>query len=190
MKPLTSACITLLLALATPVVFSEPSPRFAVLGDDANRNAEWQSIGGRYTLDAINQLGIQYARGRGVAKSHRLALKMFRLLAMQGYTPGMVNLGTLYEFGLSGRRDHRLAYAWIKAALLLGVPESDYDATLFKLGWIAGRLGSARMSSADRLATSIVETALVQRESSARTCTADSVQAEFPLRTDLDISPQ
>jgi TPR repeat protein len=122
---------------------------------------------------------------------------MFRLLAMAGYTPGMVNLGTLYELVLSGRRDHRLAYAWIKAALLLGVPERDYDATLFKLGLIAGKLGDTRVRSADQLALSIVEAALVQRDSSARkrdssagTYAADSAKAEFPLRTILEVSPQ
>jgi Sel1 repeat len=105
----------------------------------------------------LNRLGIMYARGRGVPKSARLATKLFRQLAMDGYTPAMVNLGTLYERGGTGRRDHRQAYAWIRAALDLGVPKEDYDATLFKLGMIAVHLGAAQTTSAERLALAIID---------------------------------
>ena len=105
----------------------------------------------------LNRLGIMYARGRGVPKSARLATKLFRQLAMDGYTPAMVNLGTLYERGRAGRRDHRQAYAWIRAALALGVPKEDYDATLFKLGMIAVHLGTGQTTSAERLALAIID---------------------------------
>jgi hypothetical protein len=104
----------------------------------------------------LNHLGIMYARGRGVPKSARLATKLFRQLAMDGYTPAMVNLGTLYERGSAGRRDHRRAYAWIRAALALGVPKEDYDVTLFKLGMIAVHLGTGQTLSAERLALAII----------------------------------
>jgi TPR repeat protein len=119
------------------------------------------------TKEAINRLGIQYARGRGVPKDYKLAFRMFRQLALDGYTPGMVNLGTLYEMGPIGLRNHRRAYAWIRAALALGVPEQDYDATLFKLGVIAGRLGAAKVSGAERLAMSIIENVMSHAESPA-----------------------
>ena len=118
--------------------------------------------------EAINRLGIQYARGRGVAKDYKLAFRMFRQVALDGYTPGMVNLGTLYEMGPIGLRNHRRAYAWIRAALVLGVPEEDHDATLFKLGMIAGRLGPAKVSGAERLAMSIIENVVSHSESSAQ----------------------
>jgi TPR repeat protein len=105
----------------------------------------------------LNRLGIMYAQGRGVPKSARLAMKLFRQLAMDGYTPAMVNLGTLYERGRAGRRDHRQAYAWIRAALALGVPKKDYDATLFKLGMIAVHLGTVQTTSAERLALAVID---------------------------------
>lgn len=105
----------------------------------------------------LNRVGIMYARGRGVAKNSQLASKLFRHLAMEGYTPAMVNLGTMYEQGMSGRRDHRRAYAWIRAALALGLPEEDYDETLFKLGMIAGRMGSAGVTGAEILAGDIAD---------------------------------
>jgi TPR repeat protein len=74
----------------------------------------------------------------------------------------MVNLGTIYELGLAGRRDHRRAYAWILAGLTLGLPEKDRDATVFKLGMIAAGLGTKQTRTAERLATSITEFIAVQ----------------------------
>jgi hypothetical protein len=63
-----------------------------------------------------------------------------------------------------GRGLHPRAYAWIRAALTLGVPEEDRDATNFKLGMIAERLGTAQTRAAERLATSITQAVVVQCE--------------------------
>jgi TPR repeat protein len=114
--------------------------------------------------EAVNRLAIMYARGRGLPKKPRLALKLFRTMAMEGYTPAMVNLGTIYELGLASRRDHLRAYAWIRAALTLGVPEEDRDATNFKLGMIAARLGTAQNRAAEHLATGIIQAVVVRCE--------------------------
>jgi TPR repeat protein len=114
--------------------------------------------------EAVNHLAIMYARGRGLPKKPRLALQLFRTMAMEGYTPAMVNLGTIYELGLASRRDHPRAYAWIRAALTLGVPEEDRDATNFKLGMISARLGTAQTRAAERLATAIIQAVIVQCE--------------------------
>ena len=198
MKPVTLLNIALLLVFAAPMAFSAasnrydpaagPVPQFAVLrsrsgfldADDANGLVESPRGDDQYILDAINHLGIRYARGRGVAKDSRAALKMFKMLAVEGYTPGMVNLGIAYELGLSGRRDHRRAYAWIRAALALGVPQDDYDATVFKLGIVVGKLGIARLGSADRLATGIVEEIISRRKSQAQVHAQDAAIAKFP----------
>jgi TPR repeat protein len=157
----------LMLLAATPPVFAACDPNDPL--DSGGGKAV--ALSGREsdldTKEAINRLGIQYARGRGVVKDYKLALRMFRQLALDGYTPGMVNLGTLYEMGPIGLRNHRRAYAWIRAALALGVPEEDYDATLFKLGVIAGRLGAAKVSGAERLAMSIIENVMSHSESTA-----------------------
>lgn len=81
----------------------------------------------------------------------------------------------------AGRRDHRRAYAWIRAALALGVPQADYDATVFKLGIVVGKLGIARLGSADRLAAGIVDEIMSRRKSSAQMyADDDSAIAKFP----------
>jgi TPR repeat protein len=198
MKPVTLLNMALLLVFAAPMAFSAagnrydpaagPVPQFAVLrshsgfldANDANGIVESPRGDDQYILDAINRLGIRYARGRGVAKDSRAALKMFKMLAVEGYTPGMVNLGIAYELGLSGRHDYRRAYAWIRAALALGVPQDDYEATIFKLGVVVGKLGIARLGSADRLAADIVKEIMSRRKSPAQVLAEDSAIAKFP----------
>jgi Sel1 repeat-containing protein len=110
----------------------------------------------------LNLRGIQYAKGRGVKKNPAMAMRFFLRSAMQGYTPAMANIGTLYEIGATGRPNHYRAYAWMRTALSFGVPEEDRDATLLKLGMIAGRLGSGNVGGAEGLArvfaTRIVDT--------------------------------
>jgi hypothetical protein len=106
-------------------------------------------------LRALNLLGIRYAQGQGVKKNPGLAMRFFLRSALQGYTPAMANLGTLYEIGATRRADFRRAYAWVRAALSFGVPEDDHDATVLKLGMIAARLGPERIDSAESLAETI-----------------------------------
>jgi hypothetical protein len=111
---------------------------------------------------ALNLLGIRYAKGQGVKRNPGLAMKFFLQSAVQGYTPAMANVGTLYEIGAKKDSDFQRAYAWVRAALSFGVPEEDHEETVLKLWTIAARLGPDRIESAERLsdaiATRIVET--------------------------------
>jgi TPR repeat protein len=106
-------------------------------------------------LSALNLLGIRYAKGQGVKKNPRMAMRFFLRSAMQGYTPAMANLGTLYETGAVGHPNFQRAYAWTRTALLFGVPEEDHDATVLKLGMIAVRLGPHDIDRAETLAGAI-----------------------------------
>jgi TPR repeat protein len=65
-------------------------------------------------LSALNLLGIRYAKGRGVKRNSGLAMRFFRWSAIQGYTPAMANLGTLYEIGAKSHSDFQRAYAWVR----------------------------------------------------------------------------
>ena len=104
---------------------------------------------------ALNQQGIRYAKGLGVKRNPGLAMGFFLRSAIQGYTPAMANIGTLYEIGVTTHSDFRRAYAWVRAALEFGVPEEDRDETITKLWMIAARLGPERIESAERLADAI-----------------------------------
>ena len=113
-------------------------------------------------LSALNLLGIRYAKGQGVKRDPRIAMRFFLLSALNGYTPAMANVGTLYEIGATGRPNQHRAYAWVRTALSFGMPGEDHDATVMKLGMIAARLSSNNIGAAERLAgviaTRVVET--------------------------------
>jgi TPR repeat protein len=106
-------------------------------------------------LSAMNLVGIRYAKGQGVKRNPRMAMRFFLRAAMKGYTPAMANVGTLYEIGATGSPNLQRAYAWVRTALSFGVPEQDHDATVLKLGMIAARLGSHNIGAAERLAGTI-----------------------------------
>jgi len=116
----------------------------------------------QHELSALNLLGIQYVKGRGVKRNPLMAMRYFLRSAMHGYTPAMANIGTLYENGATGHTNLRRAYAWVRTALAFGVPEEEHDMTVFKLGMLAARLGSDNIERAEMLAeviaTRIVET--------------------------------
>jgi TPR repeat protein len=100
---------------------------------------------------------MMYALGRGVGKNYGMALDLFRRAALQGQVPGMVNVGLLYDRH-TNRPGHSVsAYAWLRTALLFGVPDEDRDAIIFRLGMIASRIGEARAARAERLAGLLVE---------------------------------
>jgi TPR repeat protein len=69
----------------------------------------------------------------------------------------MANLGALYQMGAGGQRNNRRAYAWLRVALAFGVPAKDHDATVFRLGMIAARIGPANTARAERLAGEFAE---------------------------------
>lgn len=146
--------------------FASTSAREAVsppaLDDDGEGVAEFLRKSDQNAAEAMNQLGIRYARGRGVAKNYGVALKWFRRSALAGYPPAMANLGILYQMGEGRRRNYRKAYAWVRAALAFGVPEADHDATVFMLGMIASHLSPGNAVRAERLAEDIAESVTQQ----------------------------
>lgn len=72
----------------------------------------------------------QVRKRRGSKKNAGMAMRFFLRSAMQGYTPAMANIGTLYEMGAAGRPNFHRTYAWVRTALSFGVPEENRDATL------------------------------------------------------------
>jgi TPR repeat protein len=155
----------------------DPRP-IAALGKETSRSSSTNDLYG-----AMNHLAIRYARGLGVSKDAKMAFRLFMSLAMDGYTPAMVNIGILYESGLAGHRNRQLAYAWVRAALIVGVPDANVDAAVYRLGFLAARLGSRKTAKAERAARRI---ALAIAEQTARSDIRnyDSAQCERVPRVD------
>ena len=121
--------------------------------------AKWfQLAADKGDADAINMLGVMYAQGLGVTRDRRNAMKLFGQSAYLGCSSAMVNLGTLYAAGRGVKRDNAVAYAWLIAALAVGVPAELRDATVYTLGMTAARLGPNQVSRAQEQARKIAVT--------------------------------
>jgi TPR repeat protein len=134
---------------------------YAGLGVQQNypEAAKWfQLAADKGDADAMNMLGVMYAQGLGVTRDHRNAIKLFGQSAYLGHASAMVNLGVLYAAGTGVKHDNALAYAWLTAALAFGVPAELHDATVYKLGMTAARLGPNQLSRAQEQARKIAVT--------------------------------
>ncbi len=121
--------------------------------------AKWfQLAADKGDADAMNMLGVMYARGLGVTRDRRNAIKLFGQSAYLGSSSAMVNLGALYAAGKGVKQDNTLAYAWLIAALAVGVPTEQHDATVYTLGMTAARLGPNQLSRAQGLGRKIAVT--------------------------------
>ncbi len=75
--------------------------------------------------DAQVMLGQMYNIGKGVPRSHKEAVKWFRLAAQQGDAGGQDGLGLAYEEGAGIPRDYVHAYMWYGLAAASGDPYVD-----------------------------------------------------------------
>jgi len=73
---------------------------------------------------AMNNLGILYQRGTGVAKDQAAASEWFRQGAELGYVLAMYSLGIAYRYGRGLPQNEKLGVSWLKKAAKL----DDYDA--------------------------------------------------------------
>src|SRR5207253_4964018 len=134
---------------------------YAGLGVQQNypEAAKWfQLAADKGDAEAMNMLGVMYAQGLGVTRDRRNAIKLFGQSAYLGCSSAMVNLGALYAAGKGVKQDNTLAYAWLIAALAVGVPAEQHDATVYTLGMAAARLGPNQLSRAQGLARKIAVT--------------------------------
>ena len=65
---------------------------------------------------AQTSLGVMYAKGQGVPKDDKEAVKWDRLAAERGYAPAQAVLGKLYNYGQGVAQDSREAVKWNRLA--------------------------------------------------------------------------
>ena len=118
---------------------------------------------GRGDVDAMNALAVMYAEGIGVTKSACMAKQLFLSAANRGHAPAMVNLGMMHALGDNLRRDGSQAYAWIRAALYVGISAEERDATVFKLGMVAAHLEPGQVERAEAMAKRIADSVALSR---------------------------
>ena len=75
----------------------------------------------------MNNIGMLYDQGHGVAQDYAEAMRWFRKAANGGCATAMSNIGMLYKNGQSVPKDARLAGEWFEKAIAAGYePAQDY----------------------------------------------------------------
>ena len=75
-------------------------------------------------------LGVMYAKGKGVSKNAREAVKWFRLAAEQGYAAAQTGLGLMYAEGKGVSKNDREAAKWFRLAAEQGFAKAQYNLAL------------------------------------------------------------
>ena len=70
----------------------------------------------------------------------------------------MVNLGRMYAEAIGGKRDEIRGFAWIQAAINIGVPASMTELAYFELGAVTARLDRRQLARAQQLASRLPAT--------------------------------
>ena len=72
-------------------------------------------------------LGLMYARGQGVVKSDKEAVKWFQKAAEQGHATAQYNLGLMYALGQGVvKSDKKAAFKWVRKAAEQGHAAAQY----------------------------------------------------------------
>ncbi len=92
-------------------------------------------------------LGVLYARGRGVAKDYAEARKWFQKAADHGEAAAQFNLGVMYSHSLGAPRDYALAHMWFSLAAGQGE-----DGAAKARDEMAARMAPYEIADAERMA--------------------------------------
>jgi hypothetical protein len=107
-------------------------------------------------MEQLNSLGTKYAMGNGVGRNPKKALLLFALSASYYYPQAMINLSTMYARGIGVKRDDKMAYAWLRVAIVLGARDRILDVAVSRLAVAASRLGESNVTKGERLARDLV----------------------------------
>ena len=71
---------------------------------------------GSPSADALYHRGLQYARGNGVVRNEKEAVKLFRKAAKKGHSNAQYELGNCYYHGVGVRKNMQIAAVWYRKA--------------------------------------------------------------------------
>jgi TPR repeat protein len=120
MRLLKAGLVTVLLSLslAAPVQAGQFDDGSAAYnrGDYATALRLWRPLAEQGNASAQADLGVMYAKGRGVPQDYAAAATWYRKAANQGYAGAETNLGTMYEHGQGVTLDYTEAEKWYRMA--------------------------------------------------------------------------
>lgn len=107
-------------------------------------------------VEQLNSLGIMYAMGNGVGRDPKKALFLFALSASYFYPQAMINLSTMYARGIGVKRDDKIAYGWLRTAIVLGARDRILDVAVSRLAVAASRPEESNVMKGEKLARDLV----------------------------------
>lgn len=115
MKTLVSVCVILTLASTAFADFRSGVEAYQ-RGNDVTALHEFWTLAHQGHAGAQFNLGVLYARGRGVAQDFSQAARWYRLAAEHGHALAQCNLGVLYEEGIGVIQNDEEASRWYRLA--------------------------------------------------------------------------
>ena len=112
MKILQKICFVLLLGTISSVYGGDCFEDIDF--DDCREKAEQGDV------VAQGVLGVLYAKGQGVSKDYKEAVKWYRLAAEQGHSKAQYNLGLMYALGHGVIKDYVIAHMFWDIAAVSG----------------------------------------------------------------------
>jgi TPR repeat protein len=121
-------------------------------GDHATALREWRPLAEQGDANAQYNLGVMYDFEKGVPQDFTTARRWYEKAAAQGHAGAQNNLGGLYEFGHGVTQDYVRAYMWYNVAADHSTGGAQKDVAAENRDEIAGRMTSAQIAEAQRLA--------------------------------------
>jgi TPR repeat protein len=96
-------------------------------GDYARAAQVWQSLAELGDTRAQSNLGVMYAKGRGVRQDHAAAAHWYRKAAERGNSNAQFNLGLMHTEGRGVPKDPGAAAVWYQKAAAQGHGRAQYN---------------------------------------------------------------
>ena len=90
-------------------------------GDYATAIKEFKVAAEQGNVDAQYNLGLMYAKGKGVTQDYKEAVKWYLIAAEQGYAGAQHNLGNMYARGEGVTQDEVIAHMWLNISASNGI---------------------------------------------------------------------
>lgn len=128
LKKLPIALLSLML-LAAPLAAQDYHRGWNAFkrGDYATALKEWRPLAESGHAVAQFNLGLMYAKGRGVAQNEKEAVRWYRRAAEQGHVDAQNNLGFMYATGRGVEINHAEAVMWLRRAAEQGDADAQYN---------------------------------------------------------------
>jgi hypothetical protein len=119
-------------------------------GDFATAMRLWRPLAEQGNVTAQYNLGVMYAKGRGVPQDDAEAVKWYRLAAEQGNVTAQYNLGVMYAKGRGVPQDYVQAYVWfdLAASRYSASEAEDRDEAVHNRDVAASKMTPAQLAEA------------------------------------------